>query len=187
MQVVLNFKNVMVGTALLAAGYYGYKGFAANVETDDVGKLLRNYRQAPPAHRILIRRRILSLYDSGRDCKAVVRALDSPSPLSQALAVEVLAAKHERGTAPRLLAMLDEPDRDDIVKEKLAEALAAFGSREAIPRLIELTDTAEARDVRIAAHTALQALTGAGAGIKFGDATRQHWTLWWRDHATRAR
>ncbi|MFW6108712.1 MAG: HEAT repeat domain-containing protein [bacterium] len=185
MQLVLNFKNVVVGTALITAGYCAYRSFGADLQTNDVRVLIRRHREAPPGRQLILKRRILALYQGSRHRSIVLDALDSPSPVSQALAVEVLAARHERDTLPRLLEMLCEPDRPDLTKEALARAMADFEARRGIPRLIELTDTREAIPVRTAAHESLRSLTGAGAAIKFGDATRQHWTLWWRDHGGR--
>jgi hypothetical protein len=182
MQLVLNFRNVVVGTALIVAGYCAYRSFGADLQTDDVRRLIRRHREAPPARQLILKRRILAVYQGSRDRPIVVQVLDSPSPISQALAVDVLAAKREREALPTLLEMLAEPERPDLTKEALASAMADFGARTTIPRLIELTDTREATPVRSAAHEALRTLTGAGAAIKFGDATRQHWTLWWRDH-----
>jgi len=182
MQVILSFRNVAIGTALVVAGFYGYRGFVADIETDDVGHLIRSHRESQPARQMIIRRRILAVYQGQRDYKRVVRALDSPSPVSQALAVEVLTAKVQQKVLPRLLEMLDDPQRAGVVREELARAMVVFSATEAVPRLIELTDTAEPHGVRTAAHAALQSLTGAGAAVKFGEAARQHWTLWWRDH-----
>lgn len=182
MQLVLSFKNVVIGTAIVVAGYYGYRNFVADIKTTDLRKLIRSHRDSQAARQVVIKRRILALYQSGRDYKVVVDALDSPSPISQALAVEVLAAKYEDKALPRVLEMLRDPDRADIVKAELANATAEFKAKTAIPRLIELTSTTEPQPVRAAAHNALQTLTGTRGEVKFGDAARQHWTLWWRDH-----
>ncbi len=184
MQLILNFRNVVVGTTLVVAGYYGYRGLVADIQTDDVARLFRSHRDAQPARQVIIKRHLLAVYQRRRDFRRVVHALDYPSPVSQALAVEVLASKCEREAVPRLLKMLHDARRDDLVKQELAGAMAVFKSPDAVPRLIELTDATEAPAVRSAAHDALRSLTGAGASVKFGDATRQHWTLWWRDHRT---
>jgi len=182
MQVVLGFRNVVIGTAILVAGYYGYRSFVADIETTDVHQLIRSHRDSRPARQVVIRRRILAVYQSGRDYDTVLGALDNPSPITQALAAEVLAAKHEGRASPKLLVMLDDRDREDLVKAELAAALGALRAIKAIPRLIALTDKAQPLQVRTAAHNALQTLSGTRGEIKFGDATRQHWTLWWRDH-----
>lgn len=182
MQLVFSFRNAAIGTALIVAGYYGYRGFVADVRSDDMTTLLSSHRRASVAQRMIFRRRVLAVYDRDRDRAFLVRCLDSPSPITQSLAVEVLAAKREYEVLPKLRAMLEQPERDNAVQAELAKAMGAFRHRAAIPRLIELTDNSEDHDVRMAAHTALQTLTGAGAEIKFGDAARQHWSLWWRDH-----
>ena len=182
MQFVVSFRNVAVGTALVVAGYYGYRGFFADVQTGDLTKLVRSHRQASAAQRLLFRRRILAVYHRDHDRQFLVECLESSSPVTQALAVEVLGVKREYKVLPKLREMLGESEREDTVKAELAKAVASLGCREAIPRLIELTDSRQDRDVRMAAHNALEALTGAGANVKFGDATRQHWSLWWRDH-----
>jgi len=187
MQIVLNFRNVVIGTAFVVAGYCAYRGFAADIESQDIAVLMRRHREVSPARQLIIKRRILSVYQGGRDYERMVQSLDGPSPVSQALAIEVLTAKGEHKAVPKLVETLDDRERADIVKERLAEAMAKFRTREAVPRLIELTDISEQLAVRTAAHDALQALTGAGGALKFGDAAREHWALWWRDHHTSVR
>ena len=51
-----------------------------------------------------------------------------------------------------------------------------------ITRLIELTDVGESLGVRSAAHGTLRSITHSGGEMKLGEASREHWTLWWRDH-----
>jgi len=187
MQLVFSFRNVVVGTALVVAGYCAYRGFAADIESQDIGVLMRRHREASPARQLVIKRRILAVYQDDRDYERMVESLDGPSPVSQALAIEVLVAKGEHKAVPKLVETLDDRERADIVKERLAEAMARFRIREAIPRLIQLTDVSEQLAVRTAAHDALQALTGAGGAVKFSDAAREHWSLWWRDHHTSVR
>ncbi|MFC1806618.1 HEAT repeat domain-containing protein [Planctomycetota bacterium] len=182
MQLIFSFRNVAVGTALVVAGYYAYRGFVADIETNDVRLLVRAHHEARPARRVIIKHRILRVYTGSRDYKAMFRTLDSPSPVSQALAVEVLVARGQQKALPKLREMLDNPKRDGLVKEALARAMGTLKVREAIPRLIELTDAAEPHDARLAAHGALQSMTDVGAGVKFSEAARQNWTLWWRDH-----
>jgi len=182
MQVVLNFRNVVVGTALLVGVYYGHRTLFADMNTRDMGKLIRSYRDAQPARQLLIKRRILDLYQPARDYETFLAALDSPSPVTQAFAVDVLAAKGEQRALPKLLEMLRDPDRTDIVKQELASACSRFPTKDAVPRLIELTDLSEPLAVRSSAHSALRAITQCGGEMKLGEATREHWTLWWRDH-----
>jgi hypothetical protein len=143
---------------------------------------MHSHRDAPHARQIIIKRRILAIYNASRDHQTVARGLDSASPITQALAVEVLAEKSGHESAPKLLEMLADPSRDDIVKEALARAFALVRVPEAMPRLVELTDTREATGVRAAAHNTLKAITGAGGAIKLGEATCQHWTLWLRNN-----
>ena len=183
MQFVFNFRNCLTLALVLAGGYYCYHNVFADVASRDVSKLVRAHRAAEPTRRLIIERRILSIYESSKDYDTLVRSLDSPSPITQGLAASVLAEKVERQAVPTLLQMLAEPDRTDNVKEALARGAGLLGLRQAIPRLVELTDKAEAPDVRSAAHHALQALTGAGAQIKLSDATRDHWTLWLRSQS----
>ena len=99
----------------------------------------------------------------------------------------IIPALNEERAIPRLLEMLGEEDRADLVKEELAQAMGSLHVREAIPRLIQLTDDAEPLEARTAAHAALQQLTGVGGQIKFSDAAREHWDLWWRDHRAEVR
>jgi len=181
-QVVFNFRNVVAGGALFVAAWYGYDTLFGDIGTRDVGKLMRAHRDAQGARQLIIKQRILAVYSSARDYPTVLRALDSASPVTQALAVEILAAERERRAVPTLLEALENPERPDIVKEQLAHAFASLLVTEAIPRLIELTDIREAREVRAAAHSALRALTGVGGEIGLGDGTREMWSLWWRSH-----
>ncbi|MFW6107208.1 MAG: HEAT repeat domain-containing protein [bacterium] len=187
MQLVLNAKNVCLGAVVIAAGYYGYRNLYGDIRSKDTAELLRAHRSAQPARQLIIRRRILTIYESQRDYETIVHALGNTSPTTQALAVAILREKGERRAVPRLLDMLEDPDRADIVKEELAATMGEFEFLEAVPRLIELTDTREAQDVRIASHNALKILTGAKGEMKLSDATRQHWTLLWRDHPKRPR
>jgi hypothetical protein len=180
MQLILNFRNTVAIVAVVAGGYYCYQSVFADSDSRDVAKLIRSHRNADSMRQLILRRRILSVYTSSQDYATIVRALDHASPATQALAVKVLAAKSERGAAPKLLEMLSDPGRADPVKEALAEAVATFRLRDAIPRLVELTDNAEAPGVRGAAHNALRDLTGAGGQVKLSEAARQHWTLWLR-------
>jgi len=182
MQLVLNFKSAVVSVALVTVGYYAYRSTFADAGTRDIGKLLRSHRDAQHARQLILKRRILAVYDTSRDYADVERALDSASPVTQALAVEILAEKSGPKAKAKLLEMLADPGRDDVVKEALAGAFASVHTKEAIPRLVELTDVSEAPGVRASAHHTLQALTGVVGEIKLGDATRQHWTLWLRNN-----
>ena len=183
MQLVFNFKTTVALAIVAAGGYYCYRNVFADVGSRDVGALIKAHRRADAARQLLLKRRILTIYDSSRDYPTLVDALDSPSATTQALAVEVLTEKGERRVAPKLLAMLEDPQRADLVKEALAKAAAALDLREAIPRLVELTDVAESLSVRAAAHNALERLTGAGGQVKLTKAARQHWTLWLKNSA----
>jgi len=180
MQLVFNVRNTVVIAAVVVGGYYCYHNVFADVDARDVATLMKLHRNSDATRQLILKRRILNVYNSSRDYDVVVRALDGYSPATQALAVEVLAEKVERRAVPKLLEMLGEPSRDDLVKEALAHAFGRLGLREAIPRLVELTDMCEAPAVRAAAHNALRDLTGAGGQIKLSGATREHWTLWLR-------
>lgn len=182
MQMVFDFKTVLVGTAVVVGGYYAYRHMFGALEGKDVGKLIQLYSQSQPARRMIIRRRAVSVYASGRDYERVLRALQSRSPDEQALAVIILREKHELRSTEKLVGLLDDPETSPVVQEELATTMADFGVEEAIPRLIELTDVKEDQAARAAAHSALKELTGAGAEVKFGEATRQHWTYWWKSH-----
>jgi HEAT repeat protein len=176
---VLSTRNVLIGIAVVAAGYVAYRAFLGDTQSSDVAALIRTHRTAGAARQAVIRRRIHELYEPDRHRDVMIRALDHTSPVTQALGVEVLAHERDATALPRLLAMLDDHERDDAVKEALAGAAAAFRSREAVPRLIELTDRTESLPVRSAAHNALKTITGAGGTVKLSDGTRTHWELWW--------
>jgi len=180
MQFSLNFRTVVVLVIVGAVGYYVYQEVFGGLVTNDVAKLMTLHRRSEPAQQTLIKHRIMTVYNSSRDYDTVVRALDSASLTTQALAVAILAEKVERRAVPRLLKMLDDPNRPGLVKEALANAAGTLGIQEAIPRLVELTDKAEEPAVRASAHNALVRLTGAGAQVKFGDAAREQWNMWLR-------
>jgi HEAT repeat protein len=182
MQMVFDLKTILIGTAVVVGGYYGYRHMFGELEGKDVGRLIQLYSQSQPARRMIIRRRAVSVYASGRDYDKVVRALQSRSPDEQALAVIILREKHEQRSIEKLMGLLNDSELSPVVQVELATTMADFGVMEAIPRLIELTDVKEEQSTRAAAHSALKELTGAGAEVKFGDATRQHWTHWWKSH-----
>ncbi len=186
MQLVFNFRTAVALAAVAAGSYYCYRTVFADVGSKDIPTLIRAHRRADAARQLLLKRRILSIYEGSRDYPTLVNALDSPSATTQALAVEVLSEKGERRVTPKFLTMLDDPRRGDLVKEALAKAAGALNLREAIPRLVELTDVAESPGVRSAAHNALERLTGAGGQVKFSKVVRQHWMLWLKNHAPSA-
>lgn len=177
---VMNFKTLVALLLIVAAGLYAYSLYFPAVDTGDVAKLLRNHRRAEPAAQTVIKHRIMTAYEPARDYPIVFRALDSPSPTTQALAVEILTEKVERRAIPKLIEVLGDPTRADFVREVVATAMGTLDVREAAPRLVELTDTSEPPAVRSAAHNALVKMTGAGAQVKFGPNSREQWTLWLR-------
>jgi len=177
---ILNFKTMVALVLVVAGGYYAYSLYFPDVDTGDVAKLLRSHRRAEPGAQAVLKHRIMTTYDPSRDYATIFRALDSPSPATQALAIEVLTEKVERRAVPKLVEILSDPTRADFVREVAAAAMGTLDVREALPRLVELTDTAEPPAVRSAAHNALVKMTGAGAQVKFGPSSREQWTLWLR-------
>ena len=182
MQLTLNVRNALVGAALIAGGYYGYRGFFGDIQTEDIPTLIRVHRTSSALKRHSIRGRVLRLYKAPSDYATVVAALGHRSATTRAFAVEILAATGERRAVRKLVEMLRNRAADPRVKEQLAHAFALLPSKAAVPRLIELTAATEEQDVRIAAHNALREMLGTGAQVKFGDGVRTRWTLWWRDH-----
>jgi len=180
MQLTMNFRNTVVLLLIVVVGWWWYRSQFAALSSSDVSKLIKSHRSAEPVSQTAIKLRIMTVYKSNRDYETVFRALDSASSTTQMLAVEILAEKVERRAVAKLLTMLNDPSRAEVVKETLANGLGLLSIQEALPRLVELTDKAEAPGVRAAAHNALQRLTGAGAQIKLGDSTRETWTLWLR-------
>ena len=87
-----------------------------------------------------------------------------------------------RQALAQLLELLHDSGRTDIVKQELASAFSRLPTRDAVPRLIELTDVGETLAVRSAAHSSLRAITHCGGEMKLSEASREHWSLWWRDH-----
>lgn len=177
---VLNFRNAVVLALLAAVAYLIYREHFPGLGDSDVAKLVRQHRSADPAAQTLLKHRIMTLYSPVRDYPTVIKMLDSASPTTQTLAIEVLAEKVERRALPTLLEMLADTARAEPVKQALATAMGGLSVREALPRLVELTDLAEPQGVRAAAHNALLKLTEAGAQVKLGANTREQWTLWLR-------
>jgi HEAT repeat protein len=182
MQLLFSARNVIIAGAVAAAAYYGYKSFYGDIETRDMNKLFQAHRLASTIKRQAVRRRILGLYDPDEHYGTFLKALEHRSPVTQALAVDVLTEKLERRAVPELLEMLADPYQDGQVKASLAMAFRVFPRKAAIPHLIRLTKAEEEHDARVAAHDTLVELLKTGAQVKFGDAMHQHWTEWWRDH-----
>jgi len=153
MQLSVNFKSVVVVAVVVAGGVYAYQLLFADLQSGDVAKLMRKYRDADSASQRLLKHRIMTVYKSARDYATVARALDSPTSSIQALAVEILAEKVERAAVPKLVEMLNDPTRSEAVREALANAIGLLGVREAMPRLVEMTDKAEPPGVRAAPTT----------------------------------
>ncbi len=181
MQFNMSFRSLVALALLCAGAYYCYELFFAEADEGDVSKLLVAHRRAEPARQAVIKHRLLVAYKPSDDYQTMFRALDSPSPTTQALAVEVLTAKVERRALPKLLEMLRDPARSELVREDLAITMGQLAIREAVPRLVELTDKSEPQRVRAAAHEALVRITGAGAQVKLAGNTREQWTIWLRD------
>lgn len=187
MQLVLNARNIAVGAALVVGGLYGYRSFYAGIDTRDVGKLIAAHRTSSPARRHIIRRRILEVYQSSQHYATVCRALRHRHPVTQAFAVQILAAKHERKALPQLLQMLAAPHTGPRVKAELARAFAQLPTLEAVPCLIALTSAEEEPAVRRAAHQTLVSLLGTGGQIRYGDGMRQRWSDWWEQNRRHVR
>jgi len=186
MQMVFDLKTVLIGAVVVVAGYQGYRYMFGELEGKNVGKLIQLYGESQPARQMIIKRRAVSLYSASRDHEAVMRALNSAAAGEQAIAVIILREKHDRRAGEKLLSMLGADDLEPNVQGELAGAMAEFKMMEAIPRLIELTDNKEEPSVRAAAHSALKMLTGAGAQVKLGTATRESWNHLWDDQLRRS-
>jgi HEAT repeat protein len=183
MQLMFSVRNVAIVTALAVGGYYGYKSFYGDIETNDINSLLQSHRLASALKRQTIKERVLSLYNPQTDYGMIVAALDQRNAVTQALAVEILVGKTEGRAVDKLLEMLRDNDREPEVKAALAKAFRVFPRKAAIPRLIELTDKSEEHDVRVSAHDTLREILSTGATIKFGEGMHQNWIEWWRDHS----
>lgn len=182
MQLMVSFRNVAITTAVVVAGYYGYKSFYGDIQSQDIPQLLQSHRLASSLKRQVIRARISKLYQPGKDYGTLEEALGHSSSVTQVLAIDILTEKQERRAVPKLLEMLNDPRRKPEVKAWLAKAFKVFPRKAAIARLIAFTDETEERQVRVAAHNTLKEVLSTGAQIKFGEAMHEHWTEWWRDH-----
>jgi len=186
MQLVLNLKTVLILAVLGVGGYFAYQTFLAETKVEDVAELIEMHRTAPELRRDRIARAVVRNYDRTRDYPRVLSALEHHSPVTQALAVRVLAAKWETGAAPKFRAMLANPATAPRVTVELAKALARFPpdntTGDVVERLIELTDDAQPGEVRQAAHAALgKILRPPPRLIHFGDGVRTQWTEYWRN------
>ena len=186
MQVNLGPKNLIIGAAIIVACYVGYNAFFGDIQTNDVPTLLRVHRQATSIKQAAIKRRLLSIYDHGLHYGPLVDALDHQNPITQALAVEILAAKGKSEALATFVTMLTSASREPQVDAALARAMGACCKNDAVldavDRLIELTDDKAPHAVRVAAHDALVAILESGARVKFGDSMRTRWREVWRDH-----
>lgn len=189
MQVNLGPKNLIIGAAILVAGYVGYRAFFGDIQTRDVPTLLRVHRTATSLKQAAIKRRLLSIYDHGLHYGPLFDALDHADPVTQALAVEVLAAKGKSEALPTFVALLVSASREAQVDAALARAMGACCKNDAVldavDRLVELTDDKAPHEVRVAAHDALVAILESGARVKFGESMRTRWREVWRDHRKR--
>ena len=181
MQFTFTVKNLIVGSALIAGAVYAYNSFYKDIDTKDMRKLIREHRSSSAARQHVIRTRARDLYRPDEHFGIVVEALDHTSPVTQAFAVDILAANPQAKALPKLLAMLNDTTRQPSVKAELARAFRVeqFWTKKAIPRLIKLTDEKEDIEVRGAAHNTLQAISGTGARITLGVGTREKWNDWW--------
>lgn len=186
-----NAKTIIVIVALIAVAYFAYTKFYGGMETEDIGKLIEMHRSAATMKQRVIVKRVIKLYTRQEHYDLLAAALDDDSSHTQALAVEVLAAKHERPALPKLFAMLKDPRRHPTVTEQVVNAFGVMRTEKGsafikvVDRLIELTDDAQPHNVRVAAHDLLKDLLKTGV-VKFGDGMRSRWEDVWTDRkATR--
>jgi len=189
-QLNLGPRNIIIGVAIVAAGYFGYTAFFGDIETTDVGKLMQIYPASNSLKQGEIQRRILKLYSHDAHYAMLLDALRQEDPAIQTLSVAVLTEKKEEGALPQLLEMIRSPQTHASVQIQLARAFAIHQSTkaagQACPRLIELTDAKEGQDVRVAAHNALVEILETGAIVKFSDTVRRSWEQMWQTHKRRA-
>jgi hypothetical protein len=182
----LTLPKIAVLAAVGVAGYFGYRAFFGNIETKDVGELVRVHRESVAVKRPVVRGRVLELYDPATHCGLMVEALRHESPVTRALAVDVLAARAEEAALPQFLEMLNGTESENDVRRELAKAMGAFHKNpqtlRAVNRLIEWTDDKEDHGVRVAAHDALVLILESGAQVKFGEGMRTRWKELWRGH-----
>jgi len=182
----LTLPKMAVLAAVGVAGYFGYRAFFGNIETNDVGELVRVHRESASVKRPVVRARIVELYDPATHCGLMVEALRHESSVTRALAVDVLTAKAEEAALPALLGMVNGTEADNNVRRELGKAMGAFHKNpqtlRAVSRLIEWTDDQEDHGVRVAAHDALVLLLESGAQVKFGEGMRTRWKELWRGH-----
>jgi len=166
------------------AAYFAYTWTFGGTQSSDVPTLLKTYPSAPDVKRQVIRSRIISLYKHADHYGLLSSALDDPSPLTQALAVDLLTQKNEGSALPKLFAMLNDPRRDPLVTARVATSIAripltAPRLTKVVPRLIELTGEAQPEDVRAAAHHALKKLLDTNV-VRYGPGTRDAWEEFWK-------
>jgi hypothetical protein len=186
MQLAFTPKTVFICAVVVTAGYFGYRMFLSDIQTDDVAALIRIHRTSPGIKQVAVKKRILALYDHDTHYQLLYEAVDDSSPVTQVLAIEVLTEKGEEDALGKFVNRLNAKPDDPGVDRALAEAMGAFHENEvavgAVDRLIELTEADTDHKARVAAHNALVAILESGAQVKFGDGMTARWAELWRTH-----
>lgn len=186
MQLAFTPKTVFICAVAITAGYFGYRMFLSDIETDDVATLVRIHRTSPGIKQVAVKKRILALYDHDKHYQLLYEAVDDSNPVTQVLAIELLTEKGEEDALGKLVNRLNAKPEGPGVNRALAEAMEAFHENEAtvgaVDRLIELTEPETEHKARVAAHNALVAVLESGAQVKFGGGMTARWAELWRTH-----
>jgi len=185
-QLAFTPKTVFIIALIAGAAWFGYATFLQDVQTDDVPELIRIHRDAVAAKKLIVKERILAVYDKAKDYQTLYEAIDDESSITQALAIRVLTAKGEEEALGKLVDTLLNGNRVPDVDAALAEAMGAFHDEDAVvptvPKLIEMTEDSRPHEMRKAAHDALVAILESGAQVKFGTGMAARWQELWRTH-----
>jgi len=112
---------------------------------------------------------------------AIVQALDDESTAVRESAARALGKLGDPAARDALLQALAKPSEDEWVRLREAEAAAQCGSREAIPILLRLARTGEARMLRRQALEIAARLAGVPPGAAADEAaTLDRLDAWWR-------
>lgn len=184
-----NFKTIVIIAVLITVGYFAYTKFYGGLDTEDIGELIEMHRAVGETKQKLIVDRVVKLYKHNEHYEMIVAALDHGDFNTQALAVQVLATKHERQAMPKFFKMLKDTKRHSAVTVQVVKAFNVVRTTKRpalikiVERLIELTDSSQTHEVRAAAHAVLKDLLDTGV-VKFGEGMRTRWAEVWEDRKT---
>lgn len=150
---------------------------AALGDVRGIGLLGRMHRDADSPARQAAAQALRSLCARPEALPAIVALLGGEGTDSRRAVLEALAGATDVRLSPALAALID--DREPLAVLLAVRALATAGDARAVPALVGLAVSPRRDELRAAAATALQALTGYRA------AEGQAWAIWWSNNQAR--